>query len=66
VPLRTVQRDPLAVLDWQFLSNPADALELFTYRILSATAPGGEYIAEAYMLEPSHRWLWEEGEPRWY
>ncbi|MCJ1386326.1 hypothetical protein MMC17_009452 [Xylographa soralifera] len=60
-PLKTIERDPLVVLDWRATNNS----ELVPYvgRVLSGITPNGEYIRESFTHDPpkmpqNHRWYW--------
>ena len=60
-PVQTVKKDPLAVCDWRSVDKP-DLCKM-TYRALSDSNEGGEYIMEAYSADPpkqpnKQRWYW--------
>ncbi|KIX94929.1 uncharacterized protein Z520_09239 [Fonsecaea multimorphosa CBS 102226] len=59
-PLKTVKRDPIAVLDWKSPGNIQDDLHAFDYR---AKGYQGEYLLEAYTISrptnlDDHKWYY--------
>ncbi|OQV09277.1 hypothetical protein CLAIMM_13413 [Cladophialophora immunda] len=59
-PLKTVKRDPIAVLDWKSSTNIQKDLHAFDYR---ASGFQGEYLLEAYTISrpenlEDHRWYY--------
>ncbi|KXT18715.1 hypothetical protein AC579_2700 [Pseudocercospora musae] len=61
-PLKTVKRDPIAVLDWRSVDKSKD-IQKTENRIPSEVNASGDYIIEALTAVPpehpeQHRWYW--------